>query len=181
MCRNDQFEKRGIFHDALLKTMDARGILMASLLVPGQMEVQRCCCPIRQCSSCMVIGGNLIFTRGWWFVRQVHFGLFGKLIACANWDDLTDADRQKLQRCWASARSRGMRLRMSVRRKLTFSPAQRDANRSLAESAATGDVEQLQDRATCATVSPVARMKPKRESGLEVCLRYRRRCGMVPT
>ena len=26
----------------------------------------------------------------------------------------------KLQRCWASARSRGMRLRMSVRRKLTF-------------------------------------------------------------
>ncbi len=26
MCRNDQFEKRGIFHDALLKTMDARGI-----------------------------------------------------------------------------------------------------------------------------------------------------------
>jgi hypothetical protein len=172
VCRNDQFEKRGIFHDALLKTMDARGILMASLLVPGQMEVQRCCCPIRQCSTCMLIG--------WWFVRQVHFGLFGKLIACTNWDDLTDADRQAAtllglgKKSWDEAAN-------ECAKETNLSPAQRDANRSLAESAATGDVEQLQDRATCATVSPVARMKPKRESGLEVCLRYRHRCGMVPT
>ena len=141
--------------------MDARGILMASLLVPGQMEVQRCCCPIRQCSTCMLIG--------WWFVRQVHFGLFGKLIACTNWDDLTDADRQAAtllglgKKSWDEAAN-------ECAKETNISPAQRDANRSLAESAATGDVEQLQDRATCATVSPVARMKPKRESGLEVCL-----------